>query len=253
MDYFLFRKFIVNYSLKRADKIVAVTKETKDFLIKTHKISPKRIFLIPLGVDIDFFKFDNNVRINIRKKFKIRKNDVVLAFSGTIVRRKGVELLLTALSEIKNENVKLMIVGSGDIAYVQELKDLAKRLGIESKVIFIGFVKKEDVKNYFSAADIGVWPCNNSVSIMEAMACKLPIVMVALQLSHLVSYNNGLKFPENNKEKLKFALENLINNKALRLRMANNSVNAVKKYYSYDEIAKLFITLTIFLAAFPSP
>ncbi len=243
LDYFLFRKFIVNYSLKRADKIVAVTQETKDFLIQTHNINSQKISLIPLGVDTDFFKFDNKTRLSVRKKFKIKENDVALIFSGTIVRRKGIELLLEALSEIKNENVKLLIVGSGDVSYMKELKDLSRRFEIQNKVIFAGFVKKEAVKNYFSAADIGVWPGNNSVSIMEAMACKLPIIMVDLQLSHLVSYNNGIKFPQNNKEKLKDALNKIINDKKLRLNMANNSLNVIKKYYSYDSIAKQFLNL----------
>ncbi|HJO02076.1 MAG: glycosyltransferase family 4 protein [Candidatus Woesearchaeota archaeon] len=241
-DYFLFRKFIVNYSLKRADKIVAVTQQTKDFLVKIQKINPKNVSLISLGVDIDFFKFDNKSRAGIRKRFKMKNSDIVLIFSGTIVRRKGIELLLEALSEMKNKNLKLMIVGGGDVDYMSDLKALTKKLNIENKTIFTGFVKKDNVKDYFSAADIGIWPGNNSVSIMEAMACKLPIVMVDLQLGHLVNYNNGLKFPQHSKEKLKQALEKLIRND-LRIKMANNSVNAIKKYYSYDTIAKRFLNL----------
>jgi glycosyltransferase involved in cell wall biosynthesis len=243
LDYFMFRKFIVNYSLKRADKIVAVTQETKNFLTKTHKINPKNVSLIPLGVDTSSFKFDNKSRVKIRKKFRIKNNDIVLVFSGTIVRRKGVEILLGALSKIKNQNVKLIIVGSGQLDYMEELKGLAKKLDIENKTIFTGFVKKDEVRDYFSAADIGVWPGNNSVSIMEAMACKLPIVMVDLQLGHLVSYNNGFKFQQHNKEELKTQLEKLIQNKNLRLKLANNSVSAIKKYYSYGPIAKKFLDL----------
>lgn len=241
LDYFLFRRFVVDYSLKRADKIVAVTRKTKQFLEKTHKINPRSIFLIPLGVDTDFFKFNGKARIAIRKKYNLKENDVALVFSGTIVRRKGIEILLQAVFEIKNKNLKLMIVGSGDKSYMQDLDKLGKKLGIENKVIFTGFVKKDKVKDYFSAADIGVWPGNNSVSIMEAMACGLPIIMADLQLSHLASYNNGLKFPQHNKEKLKELLEKLIGNKKLRTDMAKNSVSAIKKYYSYDTIAGQFL------------
>ncbi|MCH8198387.1 MAG: glycosyltransferase, partial [Proteobacteria bacterium] len=76
LDYFLFRKFIVDYSLRKADKIIAVTEETKDFLIKTHKINSKKIALIPLGVDTDFFVFDEKVRNPIRKKYNIKNNEI---------------------------------------------------------------------------------------------------------------------------------------------------------------------------------
>ena len=239
----MLRRLIVNYSLGKADRIVAVTQETKDFLVRTHRIRPRDISLIPLGVDMGLFRFDGKARKEIRKRFKIKEDDVALVFSGTIVRRKGIELLLDALLEIKSGNVKLMIVGSGDTAYIQELKDMAKRHGIESRVIFAGFVKKENVRDYFSAADIGVWPGNNSVSIMEAMACRLPIIMAGMQLSHLATYNNGLKFPAHDKEKLKIALDKVINDKKLRLRMADNSFSAIKKDYSYDAIAKQFLDL----------
>ncbi len=243
LDYFIIRKPIVNYSLKRADRIVAVTKETKDFLIKTHKINPNKITLVPLGVDTDFFRYNKNTRDRLRRKYKIKDNEIMLVFSGIIVRRKGLEILLQAFSELRNNNVKLLIVGSGEKDYMNELKNLSKRLKINDRVIFTGFVKKANVRNYFSAADIGVWPGNNSVSIMEAMACKLPIIMVDLQLSHLVSFNNGFKFKQHNKEQLKQGLIKVINNKNLRKKMADNSLNAVKKHYSYDEIAKKFLDL----------
>ena len=78
---------------------------------------------------------------------------------------------------------------------------------------------------------------------MEAMACRLPIIMVGMQLSHLVDYNNGMKFPEHDREKLKIALEKMINDKKLRLSMADNSFKAVKGNYSYDIIAKQFLEL----------
>lgn len=241
IDYFLFRKFIVDYSLRRADSIIAVTKETKDFLVKTHKIDPKKISLVPLGVDTDSFKFDSEARKKIRKRLKLKENDVAFVFSGTIVRRKGLEFLIDAIAEIKNKNAKLMIVGSGDKAYMQELKGLSKKLG--NNIIFTGFVKKNEVKDYFSAADIGIWPGNNSVSIMEAMACKLPIIMVDLQLGHLVSYSNGFKFKENDKKGLKMIMERLIKNPKLRKRMGENSYKGILKNYGYKELAERFLEI----------
>ena len=139
--------------------------------------------------------------------------------------------------------MKLIIVGGGESRYIDELKALVKKLGIAKNIIFTGFVKKENVKDYFSAADIGVWPGNNSVSIMEAMACRLPIIMVDLQLSHLVGYNNGIKFQQHDKKELKLSIKKLAENKNLRTKMADNSFEAIKKNYSYDKIAERFLEL----------
>jgi|TARA_B100001971_G_C18261416_1_gene587217 glycosyltransferase involved in cell wall biosynthesis len=246
MEYYFLRKYWVNIALKKADGVIAVTKATKDFLIKTHKIYPNKIKLIPLGVDTDSFYFDKKNSRKIRKKYRIRKDDIVLINSGNIVPRKKLELLIEAFNDIaKNtKNIKLLVVGSGHLGYIKKLKELTKKYNLlDNKIVFTGFVKNNELKNYYSASDIAVWPNNNSISIMEAMACKLPIVMVDLQLSHLVGYDNGLKFSEHNKDKLRDTLIHLIINKNLRLKMANNSLNAIKNNFSYDNIAKKFLEL----------
>tara|TARA_B100000315_G_C14401008_1_gene506469 strand:- start:135 stop:884 length:750 start_codon:yes stop_codon:yes gene_type:complete len=246
MEYYFLRKYWVNIALKKADGVIAVTKATKDFLIKTHKIYPNKIKLIPLGVDTDSFYFDKKNSRKIRKKYRIRKDDIVLINSGNIVPRKKLELLIEAFNDIaKNtKNIKLLVVGSGHLGYIKKLKELTKKYNLlDNEIFFTGFVKNNELKNYYSASDIAVWPNNNSISIMEAMACKLPIVMVDLQLSHLVGYDNGLKFSEHNKDKLRDTLIHLIINKNLRLKMANNSLNAIKNNFSYDNIAKKFLEL----------
>ena len=244
LDYFLFRKFLVNYSFGKADRIVAVTDETKDFLVRVHRLDPKNVLMIPLGVDTDSFKFDKIGRIQIRKKFNIKDNDVVFTFSGTIVRRKGLELLINAFSELKEKNTKLMIIGTGDSLYMQELKSLAKSNGIDDRCLFTGFIKKNRIKKFFSASDVGVWPGNNSVSIIEAMACRLPIVMVDLQLTHLVGYGNGLYFPMHDKESLKKCLRFMAVNRNKRIEMGKAGFNAVIKNYGYEKIAEEFIKIS---------
>jgi len=241
-DYFGFRKHLIDYNFRKSDRIVAVTKRTKEFLIKTHKISPKKIELIELGVDTDLYKYKRKEAIELRKKLGIKGNEIVLIFSGIIFSRKNIELLINAFYEIYNDyNLRLIIVGDGEKGYMQELKQLARDLKLGNKIIFSGFVKKEKLPVYYSAADIGVWPGNNSVSIIEAMACRLPIIMAHMQLPHLVSHNNGFKFLLNDKKNMKQCLIKLIKNKQLRDRMGNNSLKAVSKYYSYSIAGRKFL------------
>ena len=242
IEYFGFRKFLIDYNFRKADKIIAVTKPTRRFLINTHKIIPKKIKLIELGVDTDLYYHKKKQAIKLRKILGIKKDEVVLIFVGTIFRRKNLELLINAFNEIhKNYKTRLLIVGEGEKEYINELKNLVKKLNLKNKVIFNGFAKREELPIYYSMADIGVWPANNSVSIIEAMACKLPIVMVNWQMPHLVSHNNGFKFPFNNKEMLKYYLIKLIKNNKLRQKMGENSYKAATKYYSYNVIAKKFL------------
>ncbi len=242
-EYFGFRKFLIDYNFRKADKIIAVTKHTKEFLAKTHRIEPKKIELVELGADMDLYHYKGEEAAKLRKRLGIAKDEVVLIFVGTIYRRKNIGLLMEVFNEIcKKHNARLLIVGEGDSEYMGELKQLAKNLRCD-KIIFTGFAKREALPAYYSASDIGVWPANNSVSIIEAMACKLPIVMVDWQMPHLVSYNNGFKFSFNDKKALKECLVKLIKDKKLRKEMAENSYKAVQSHYSYKVIAKRFLEL----------
>ena len=242
IEYFGFRKFLIDYNLRKADKIIAVTKPTREFLIKSHKVNPKKIELIELGVDTDLYYHRKNEAIKLRKKLGIKEDEVILMFVGTIFRRKNLELLINVFNEIyKDYKTTLLIVGEGDKEYMNELKSLAKKLNLGNKMIFNGFAKRKELPIYYSMADVGVWPANNSVSIIEAMACKLPIVMVDWQMPHLVSHNNGFKFPFDDKKTLKKYLIKLIKNRKLRQKMGANSYKAAIKFYSYRAIARKFL------------
>jgi glycosyltransferase involved in cell wall biosynthesis len=242
IEYFGFRKFLIDYNFRKSDKIVAVTKHTREFLIKTHKIDPKKIELIELGADMDSYHPKAKEASELRKRLGIKKDELVLMFVGTIYRRKNIELLIDAFNEIrKGYKTRLLIVGEGEKEYMDELKKHAKKLELGSKIIFSGFAKLEDLPAYYTMADIGVWPANNSVSIIEAMSCKLPVVIVDWQMPHLVSHNNGFKFPFNDKEALKKCMLKLIKNNKLRKSMGENSYKAAIKYYGYKAIAKKFL------------
>ncbi len=243
IDYTFLRNPIVDYCFKKADKVVAVTEETKKYLLKTHKKIKDKLVMIPLGVNSEDFHYKEEGRKEVRERYDIKEDEIVFLFAGTIVRRKGIELLINAFSEIDNTNSKLLIAGTGDETYMKELKYLTKQLKIEEKAIFPGFINKKELPDFFSAADVGVWPGNNSIIIMEAMACKLPIIMVDLQLTHLIDYDNGLSFKENDKETLKKHMKKLAEDSKLRKSMSENSYNGVMKDYSYKEIAKRFLDL----------
>lgn len=240
MDYNLFRKFIVGFNLKRADKIVPVTEETKSFLRKKHGIKEEKMVLIPLGVDTELFRFDEKKRKELRAKFKLGEKDIVAIFSGTIFQRKRIELLLEAIKEIQIKELKLIIVGDGDKDYVAKLKDYVKKEGLSEKVIFAGHVPRKELPGYFSAADFGIWPGNNSVAIIEAMSCRLAIVMVDLQLGHLVK-GNGFKFKDNDKNGMISAIESAT--KADLRKLGELSYKRAMENYSYNAIAKRFIEL----------
>ena len=136
-----------------------------------------------------------------------------------MIPEKDIEFLLEATSLLtsKGLDIKVLIVGSGPRDYEQKLRSLAKRLRIENIVTFIGFVDKKDLPSLYNAADIGVWPGSPSITIIEAMATGLPIVIPFLgSTSHLFGYDVGFHFKRGNIAELTTCLKRLVVDENLR-------------------------------------
>jgi len=119
-----------------------------------------------------------NISVNkkaYRKEFGLEEEDFVFMSTGQVSLRKNHEVIIRALAEIDNPNVKYLIVGFGEL--IEHHKALAKKLEVEHRVIFTGY--RNDVKYILHAVDGFVFPSLQEglpVALMEAMSwvtCRL--------------------------------------------------------------------------------
>ena len=135
-----------------------------------------KCFILGLGVDLP------NESIHESKK---RKNGQIrLLFLSRIHPKKQIDLLFSALAilkyKIKEERWELAIAGTGDGTYVEILKNLSKKLGIEKHILWHGHVGGEAKQKLISSSDWFVLPSaseNFGISVVEAMASSLPVVI----------------------------------------------------------------------------
>ena len=101
----------------------------------------------------------------------------LLVFASMDFRRKGLDSLLTSLSLLKNRDVKLLVLGAGDIAGYQRI---ARSLGVEQRVLFAG--RQSSIERYYAAGDLFVLPTVYepfpNVNL-EAMSCGTPVITTA--------------------------------------------------------------------------
>lgn len=101
----------------------------------------------------------------------------LIVFASMDFRRKGLDSLLTSLSLLKNRDVKLLVLGAGDIAGYQRI---ARSLGVEQRVLFAG--RQSSIERYYAAGDLFVLPTVYepfpNVNL-EAMACGTPVITTA--------------------------------------------------------------------------
>jgi len=185
--------------------------------------APKQqIEIIPNGIDTNEFSPSTN-----------KNNDTfnVLCVSR-LIERKGIHFLLDAWKKLieKNQNSKLFIVGEGDMKTV--LLEKSEKLGITNSVNFTGRLVHEKTIDMYKKADVFVLPSMNegmSNTILEAMACGLPIVSTGVGGSDELFSDNAKIIPKKDSDAIVNVLFELANDKTLREKMGRISrINAEK-------------------------
>ena len=125
--------------------------------------------IIPNGVDTS--------EVLIKDSFSKTKRSFL--FLSRIHPKKGIEFLLEAVEQIKNEDFEVIIAGTGDEKYTKNLKEIAKSKKIENKVKFVGPVYGKAKWELYKKVDYFILPTyseNFGIVVAEALATGLPVI-----------------------------------------------------------------------------
>jgi glycosyltransferase involved in cell wall biosynthesis len=168
--YSLSGKWLERWSYRRSRCVVAVSEQVRRELLEAG-VTPKRVRVIPNGVDTDEFA----PRQVSRPALGLPEGRLVLFIGDIRTPRKNLDTLLRAMVNVSDAT--LVVVGS---TARSPYPRLAVTLGLESRVAFLGF--RRDVPELMRAADIFVFPSRYeacSLVLLEAAASGLPIVAAA--------------------------------------------------------------------------
>lgn len=136
--------------------------------------SKKNQKLIPLGLDVTFYNPDLFPKTQDNHYFKI----ITVA---NLVPVKGIELIIKALSILKNDSYVFTVIGDDRDPYALELHNLVNDLNLEHQIQFVG--KKSDVRPFFADADLYIIPTLNDsrkegmpMALVEAMCMAKPVL-----------------------------------------------------------------------------
>ncbi len=167
------------------------------------------------------------------RRTRVRENGEtpVIVFAGQLIKEKGVKQLLEALSMVRAE-FKAYIIGSGPEE--KNCKRLAKRLGLEKEVEFVGW--QNDLSKYFEKADIGVLPViwQEPFGMVGAEANSYGIPVVAFNIGGVSEWlrdeRNGLLIPPKDIRAFSDALEILIEDPGYACRLGDEGRKWVETY-----------------------
>lgn len=175
---------------------------------------------------------------------KIKKSNktINILYAGRLLKQKGIYELLDSFCELSKDrkNINLIIAGDGN-----QFDNIKKNYSLNKNIKLLGKINFDKLKKEYAKADIFVyapkWPEGLPTSILEAGLCNCAVIASPQGgINEIIRDNeNGLMI--NSKEELKLALDNLIVNKGLRKKLANNLKKTVSKNFLWEVTAKKII------------
>jgi glycosyltransferase involved in cell wall biosynthesis len=171
-----------NLLLRDADAFVAMSRAIAGELLAAGA-APERVRRLPHGVDTQRFSpASAEERRALRARQGLPQSDIVVTYTGRLLRGKGLETLIEAFAPVAVEEprARLLIVGSGEgqtLSVEPALREAVRQRGLEHRVSFTGRV--DDVAERLRASDLFAFPSEFEalgISLIEAAACGLPTI-----------------------------------------------------------------------------
>lgn len=243
------RVIIEEETAKLADQVIAECPQDKEDLIKYYNVDPAKITIIPCGFNPSEFYPVN--RSFARTLLGLDQKERIILQLGRMVPRKGVDNVITSLSYLKNERLKVRLVivgGETDLpdalscAEVSRLQQLAYTHGVEALVTFAGRKSRNMLKYYYSAADIFIttpWYEPFGITPLEAMACGTPVIGASVGgIKYSVKDGvTGFLVPPNEPKALAEKIEHLLTEPLLIRKMKKAAIQRVHTMFTWAKVA----------------
>lgn len=166
---------------RMSDHVIAVSRATAEFLVSNLNVPSRKISVIINGIDVDRFSISPDRGEKSRQQWNLPAGKIIVGGVGRLRHEKNFELFLQIAAELLTQHSNLHFVIAGDGPEELQLKSKAQTLGIAEYVTFTGFVP--DITTIYPAFSILLHTSRYEampMTILEAMACKIPIVASAV-------------------------------------------------------------------------
>jgi len=238
------RKLFLKWILDQADKIIVSSEDyiaysaIQEYFLK----NIGRFAELPFSVDYKFKPAAKNAEL--LAKYKINSDDTVILFVGGLDSAhyfKGVSFLIKAMTKVRFEKVKLLIIGSGNMRH--DYERLVKEINLTQKIIFAGHVDEQRLSEHYNLANIFVLPSINKneafgIVLIEAMASGLSLIASNLKgvRQVVIPGVNGLLVEPKNSDDLAEKINYLIENPKLQKQFFELGQKVVAEKYRPDVV-----------------
>jgi glycosyltransferase involved in cell wall biosynthesis len=224
-----------DFSGRFVARFIAVSEAQKEKMIKERHIPAEKVIKIYNGIEMEGYLCDRDAGLKIRREFGLKEDDILIGAIGRLVWEKGFEYLIQSIPDVLkvHSNVKFLIVGEGSLK--EGLKAQGAGFKVNDHLVFTGF--RNDIKEILSAIDILVIPSileGFPMITLEGMAMAKPIIASSIDgiTEQITDGETGLLVPSRDANALANAINRLINELDLALRLGMNARQRAEKDFS---------------------
>ena len=214
---------------ERADKIIAISKQTKKDIIDFFNIHEKKIEVVYQGCNEVFKSIKNSDELsNVKNKFKLFEN--YLLYVGSIERRKNLLTLLKSLKDLPNKN--LIIIGDGK-SYKKECLDFIKKNKLEKRTKILSELNLFEIACIYQNAEILIYPSifeGFGIPIVEALFSKLPVITSKDGCFKEAGGENSIYIDPLSSEEITKAINIIGNDEKLKNKMIEKGYNFAQNF-----------------------
>ncbi len=230
---------IQRYVLHHADGAIVRNSDAKSIL--QAKQFNKPIFISGNGIDLTHFKPHSSKSFQTKYRLEGKR---VIGYVGKLKSAKGIMTLLNAFSTLDDDNLALIIIGSGGLK--PTIETYIKDNGLEQKVIMMGHQDQSSLPDYYNLMDMLVIPSETTAKwkesfgrvIIEAMACGVAVIGSSSGSIPETIQQAGLIFQEKNAKDLSEKLRMVLSQPNLKKDLIENGFQRAK-CFSWESLAQI--------------
>lgn len=241
--------WIEKFNLHNSQGIIVGNQDGAE-VIRQKKYRGKIKIMPQLGVDEKLFC--RQPQPHLAASLGIKRHDFVVGFVGRFVEEKGLITLLQSLAQLQDFYWKLLLVGRGELQPL--LLNIAAQWGIENRLVIVDSVPHTQVAKYINLMNVLVLPSQTNAGfktltatgwqeqfghvLIEAMACKVPVIGSDCgEIPHVIG-NAGLTFSQGDVRELRDRLLSLISQPLFAARLGHMGYDRAMAYYTNKALAQ---------------
>ena len=228
---------ITKNSCKRADKIIAISAQTKHDLIHYFKIEPSKIEVVYQTCNQLFLeRVSEESKLQLRAKLNLP--DKYLLCVGTIEQRKNQLAILKAL---KAEQIKTPIILAGKATkYLTEINNYIAESGMQDQVILLHNTTTEELQGIYQMAELMIYPSffeGFGLPVIEAQASQCPVITSNISSLPEAGGEGAVYIDPNSVTEIGQAIQRLLSNEDLRKDLISKGLKNIERF-SEKSVAK---------------